>query len=113
MQVAADGGAPVAAQWNQNQILAQAYALTKGTPNAAAGAKFIDYSLSPEVQARWLNAYKAIPVNQRAYPQTPQQLVDPATKMSWTVSKGFRNDIVWWADNRVKVSEYWNKWVLQ
>ncbi len=89
VQVAADGGAPVAAQWNQNQILAQAYGLTKGTKNAAAGVKFIDYSLSPEVQARWLGAYKAIPVNQKAYPQTAPQLLDPATKLPWTKSKGF------------------------
>lgn len=113
VQVAADGGAPVAAQWNQNQILAQAYGLTKGGHNEAAGVKFIDYSLSPEVQARWLGAYKAIPVNQKAYPHTAPQLIDPATKLPWTKSKGFRNDITWWADNRTKVSQYWNKWVLQ
>jgi putative spermidine/putrescine transport system substrate-binding protein len=113
VQVAADGGAPLAAQWNQNQILAQAYGLTKGTRNAAAGVKFIDYSLSPEVQARWLGAYKAIPVNQKAYPQTAPQLLDPATKLPWTKSKGFRNDIRWWAENRTKVSDYWSKWVLQ
>jgi putative spermidine/putrescine transport system substrate-binding protein len=113
VQVAADGGASVAAQWNQNQVLAQAYGLTKGTPKAAEGVKFIDYSLSPEVQARWLSAYKAIPVNQKAYPQTAPQLLDPATKLPWTKSKGFRNDIAWWADNRTKVSQYWSKWVLQ
>ena len=113
VQVAADGGASLAAQWNQNQILAQAYGLTKGTRNAAAGVKFIDYSLSPEVQARWLNAYKAVPVNQKAYPQTAPQLLDPATKLPWTKSKGFRDDINWWAANRSKVSEYWSKWVLR
>jgi putative spermidine/putrescine transport system substrate-binding protein len=112
-QVAADGGAPVAAQWNQNQVLAQAYGITKGTPKMAEGVKFIDYSLSPEVQARWLAAYKAVPVNQKAYPQTAPQLLDPATKLPWTKSQGFRNDIVWWADNRAKVSQYWNQWVLQ
>jgi putative spermidine/putrescine transport system substrate-binding protein len=113
VQVAADGGAPVAAQWNQNQVLAQAYGLTKGTRNAAAGVKFVDYSLSPEVQARWLGAYKAIPVNQKAYPHTAPQLLDPATNLPWTKSKGFRDDIRWWAENRTKVSDYWSKWVLQ
>jgi putative spermidine/putrescine transport system substrate-binding protein len=112
-QVAADGGAPVATQWNQNQVLAQAYGLSKGTPNAEAGVKFIDYSLSPDVQARWLGAYKAIPVNKKVYPKTAKQLVDPETNLPWTVSKGFRNDIVWWSENRTKVSAYWNKWVLQ
>jgi len=113
VQVAADGGAAVAAQWNQNQVLAQAYGLTKGGHNATAGVKFIDYSLSPEVQARWLGAYKAIPVNQKAYPKTAPQLLDPATNLPWTKSKGFRNDIAWWSDNRTKVSQYWSKWVLQ
>ncbi|MDR3535173.1 MAG: ABC transporter substrate-binding protein [Acetobacteraceae bacterium] len=112
-QVAADGGAPVAAQWNQNQVLAQAYGLTKGGRNIDAGVKFIDYSLSPDVQARWLAAYKAIPVNKQAYGRTAPALLDPETNKPWTVSKGFRNDIVWWADNRAKVSEAWNKWVLQ
>ncbi|HTC11644.1 MAG TPA: ABC transporter substrate-binding protein [Acetobacteraceae bacterium] len=113
VQVAADGGAKVAAQWAQNQVLAQAYGITKGTPKMAEGVKFIDYSLSPEVQARWLGAYKAIPVNQKAYPHTAPQLMDPATNVPWTKSKGFRNDIRWWSDNRAKVSTYWNKWVLQ
>ena len=113
VQVAADGGATVAPQWNQNQVLAQAYGLTKGTPRHEAGVKFIDYSLSPEVQARWLGAYKAIPVNQKAYPHTAAQLIDPKTKLPWTKSQGFRNDIVWWADNRAKVSDYWNRWVLE
>jgi putative spermidine/putrescine transport system substrate-binding protein len=112
-QVAADGGAPVASQWNQNQVLAQAYGITKGTTKMDAGVKFIDYSISPEVQARWLAAYKAIPVNKQAYPHTAPQLIDPETGKPWTVSKGFRNDIVWWADNRAKVSTAWNKWVLQ
>jgi putative spermidine/putrescine transport system substrate-binding protein len=112
-QVAADGGAPVAVQWNQNQVLAQAYGLTKGTPKAKEGTMFIDYTLSPEVQARWLSAFKAVPVNKKAYPSTAKELLDPETNLPWTVSKGFRNDIDWWAANRTKVSSYWNKWVLQ
>jgi putative spermidine/putrescine transport system substrate-binding protein len=112
-QVAAEGGAPVAVQWNQNQVLAQAYGLTKGTPKVREGAMFIDYTLSPEVQARWLSAFNCVPVNKKAYPSTSKSLIDPATGLPWTVSKGFRNDIDWWAANRTKVSAAWNKWVLQ
>ena len=77
---------------------------------AAVAVKFIDYWPEPEVQARWLSAYKAIPVNQKAYGQTAPQLLDPATRLPWTKSKGFRNDIQWWAANRTKVSRRrWSK----
>jgi putative spermidine/putrescine transport system substrate-binding protein len=77
-----------------------------------AALKFIDYSLSPEVQARWLSAYKAIPTNVKAYPATSPVLLDPETKLPWTKSKGFMNDIQWWADNRAKVNQYWSNWIL-
>jgi putative spermidine/putrescine transport system substrate-binding protein len=113
VQVAADGGAPVAAQWNQNEILAQAYGIPKGAKSRDAAVKFIDYSLSPEVQARWLRAYKAIPVNKKAYSDLAPQLVDPETKLPWTKSKGFRQDIVWWAKNRSKVNDAWSQWIVQ
>ena len=112
VQAAVDGGAPLAIEWNQNQVLVQAYGIPKGAKKAAAATRFIDYSLSPEVQARWLAAYKAIPVNKKAYPSTDKALVDPATNTPWTVSKGFLNDIAWWAKNRAKVSAAWADWVL-
>jgi len=112
-QAAADAGAPIGVNWAQNQVLAQAYGLSKGTPKMKEGVQFIDYTLSPEVQSRWLTAYKAIPVNKKSYPSTAPSLLDPATNTPWTVSQGFRNDIDWWAANRAKVSATWNKWILQ
>jgi putative spermidine/putrescine transport system substrate-binding protein len=112
LQVAADQGAPLAAQWNQNEVLAQAYGIPKGTKTVGAAVKFVDYSLSPDVQARWLRAYKAIPVNKKAYAGLSPQLIDPATKLPWTKSKGFRQDIEWWAKNRTKVDQAWSQWVL-
>ena len=111
-QAAIDGGAPLAIQWNQNQVLVQSYGIAKGAPNAEAALRFIDYSISPEVQARWLAAYKAIPVNKRAYPATSKLLLDPDTNTPWTVSKGFINDIDWWSKNRTRVNATWSNWVL-
>jgi putative spermidine/putrescine transport system substrate-binding protein len=112
VEVAADGGAPLAVQWNQNQILVQSYGITKGSQNVDAALRFIDYSLSPEVQARWLGAYKAIPTNMRAYPSTSKQLLDPETNLPWTKSKGFLMDIRWWATNRSRVNQAWSNWIL-
>jgi putative spermidine/putrescine transport system substrate-binding protein len=112
VQAAVDGGAPLAIEWNQNQVLVQAYGIPKGAKNAEAATRFIDYSISPEVQARWLAAYKAIPVNKKAYPATDKALLDPETNTPWTVSKGFLNNIEWWAKNRAKVNAAWSDWVL-
>ena len=112
VQAAVDGGAPLAVEWNQNQVLVQSYGIPASTRKADAAAHFIDYSLSPEVQARWLSAFKAIPVNRKAYPATDKALVDPETNTPWTVSKGFINDIQWWAKNRAKVNAAWSDWVL-
>ena len=112
LQAAAGGGAPLAAQWNQNQILVQSYGIPKGSKNPDAALKYIDYASSTEVQARWLNAYNAIPVNMKAYGATPKQLMDPETNLPWTKSKGFMNDIQWWAANRAKVSQAWSNWIL-
>lgn len=112
LQVAMDQGAPLGVQWNQNALLAQAYGIPVGAKNLENAKKFIDYSSSPEVQARWLAKYKAIPVNVKAYGATSKDLIDPATKTPWTRSKGFVLDINWWAQNRVKVNDYWSKWII-
>jgi putative spermidine/putrescine transport system substrate-binding protein len=112
IQVAMDQGAPLGIQWNQNALLAQAYGIPVGARNLENAKRFIDYSSSPEVQARWLAKYKAIPINTKAYGSTSRDLIDPATKTPWTRSKGFLLDINWWAENRPKVNDYWSKWIV-
>ncbi|MBK8741400.1 MAG: ABC transporter substrate-binding protein [Betaproteobacteria bacterium] len=110
--VAIDQGAPLGIMWNQNALLAQAYGIPVGAKNLANAKKFIDWSSTPEAQARWLAKYKAIPVNTKAYGATSKDLMDPATGTPWTRSKGFLLDINWWADNRQKVGQYWSKWII-
>jgi len=112
VQGAIDAGAPLAIQWNQNLVMAQAYGIAKGSPKVDLANKFIDYSLSPEVQVRWLTEYQGIPANMKAYPSTVKSLLDPDTKTPWTKSKGIPMDNGWWAANRPKVSAAWSNWIL-
>jgi putative spermidine/putrescine transport system substrate-binding protein len=111
--VAIDKGAPLGVQWNQNAVLGQAYGIPKGGRNVDAAYAFIDFSLSPEIQAAWLKPYKAIPVNQKAYSAAAPELMDPETKLPWSKSKGFVRDIGWWSENRTKVNALWSKWITQ
>lgn len=111
--VAIDKGAPLGAQWNQNAAMAQAYGIPKGSRNVEAAKAFIDFSLSPEIQSAWMAAYKAVPVNRKAYAATAPELIDPASNLPWTTAKGFVRDIEWWAENRRRVNELWSKWIIQ
>jgi putative spermidine/putrescine transport system substrate-binding protein len=110
--VAIDKGAPLGAQWNENMILVQSYGIPVGSKNVDAAKQFIDFSLSPEIQANWMRAYKAIPVNRKSYNATPPELLDPQTNQPWTTAKGFLRNIDWWAENRTKVNGVWSKWIL-
>lgn len=106
-------GAPVAIQWNQNLVNLTATAITATARNMEAATKFVDYSLSAEVQSRLVAVSKDIPVNEKAYGAIAPELIDPATRLPWTASKGMVKNTRWWADNRQAVSEIWAKWVLK
>lgn len=109
--VAIDKGAPLGAGWHQNMVLLQSYGIPVGSRSVEAAKQFIDFSLSPEIQANWMRAYKAVPVNRKAYGATAPELIDPKTGKPWT-DGGFVRNIEWWAENRTKVNGIWSKWVI-
>lgn len=111
-QGARDKGAPVAIQWNQNLVNLTSTSIVKNTRNPSAARLFVDYTLSPAVQERWLNANREFPINRKAYAGLAKELLDPDTGKPWTASRGIPKDARWWADNRQRVSERWGKWII-
>jgi putative spermidine/putrescine transport system substrate-binding protein len=109
--VAIDKGAPLGAQWNQNMKLVQSYGIPVGSRNVQAAQQFIDFSLQPDIQSNWMRAYKAVPVNKKAYGATAPELVNPQTNQPWTQS-GFNRNIEWWAENRSRVNSAWSNWIV-
>ena len=106
-------GAPVGAQWNQNQGGLVAFGISKGTRNLDAAKRFVDFSLSGATQLRWMRTHAAIPANRKALPAVARELVDPATGQLLVQSKGFMRDVGWWANNKKRVSDYWAQWILE
>lgn len=106
-------GAPVEAQWNQNQAALVAFGISKFSKNSDNARAFVDYCLSAPTQTRWMQAVAAMPANRKAVPASSPNLRDPATNTLWVHSKGFMRDIVWWADNKQKVADRWQRWVLE
>ncbi len=96
-------GAPLGIQWNQNMLLVQAYGIPVGAKNAASARKFIDWSShASRRRAAGSPSTRRSPSTSRSrYAATRRTLIDPATKTPWTRSKGFLQDITWWAANRV------------
>ncbi|MCC6193238.1 MAG: ABC transporter substrate-binding protein, partial [Burkholderiales bacterium] len=111
-QAARDKGAPVAIAWNQNLVNLTSTSIVKDTRNMNAAKMFVDYTLSPKVQERWLGANRELPINRKAYGSIAPELIDPASGKPWTTSRGIVKDARWWADNRQRVSEAWSKWVI-
>lgn len=106
-------GAPVDAQWNQNQAGLVAFGMNKAAQNAEAAQIFMDYCLSAPTQSRWMQAVAAMPANKKAVAASSPALRDPATGDLWIHSKGFLRDIAWWADNKQTVADRWQRWVLE
>ncbi len=112
VQDARGKGAPVAIQWNQNLVNLTSTAIVKDSRNPTAARMFVDYTLSPAVQERWLGAFRELPINRKAYGSISRELIDPATGTPWSTSRGIVKDARWWADNRQRVAEVWNKWII-
>jgi len=105
-------GAPVEAQWNQNQAALVAFGVNRHARNAAHAQTFVDYCLSAPTQTRWMQAVTAMPANRKAQAVASPTLRDPASGALWVSSRGFMRDIAWWADNKQRVAERWQRWVL-
>ncbi len=105
-------GAPVEAQWNQNQAALVAFAINRNARNPEPARAFVDYCLSAPTQTRWMQAVTAMPANRKAQAVASPSLRDPATGALWVNSKGFMRDYVWWADNRQSVADRWQRWLL-
>ncbi|WP_315928159.1 polyamine ABC transporter substrate-binding protein [Mesorhizobium sp. SP-1A] len=105
-------GAPLAIQWNQHMMLVQAYSIFKDARNRDAAVKFVDFCVSPDVQAEFCKRWNAGPVNRKAFDKLPKEMLARVPGSPELADKGFVLDAEWWADNRQAVSQKWSTWIL-
>lgn len=114
LEVMMKSGVPVKAQWNQNMIQLQSYALVKGARNMDAAVKLIDYCVSAEVQQRFSENYSGTgPINTRAMNALPAAIRDSVPGSAKLADKSFLLDPKWWAENRSVVNDRWTKWIVK
>jgi putative spermidine/putrescine transport system substrate-binding protein len=107
------GGAPIGIEWNQAMRLAEHSGIVKNAPNRDNAYKLLDYSLSPEAQARTLPALGLSPSNKRAFDSIPAEDAVLLPTSADNMAVGFDQDASWWLKNRDEVARRWEEFLLE
>lgn len=105
-------GAPIGIEWNQAMRLAEHSAIVRNAPNRDNAYKLLDYSLSPEAQARTLPALGLSPSNKRAFESIPAEEAALLPTAEKNMPLGFDQDASWWLKNRAEVAQRWEEFLL-
>jgi putative spermidine/putrescine transport system substrate-binding protein len=113
-------GLPVGMSFRQGMLYYDAWVIPRGAPNADLAHRFIEFTLRPEVQARFSSLYPVGAVTPAANDfLTPEQaaiaLSNPELKRQM-----FQVDVGWWGaldpaagkTNLEKVYDRWAEWIL-
>jgi putative spermidine/putrescine transport system substrate-binding protein len=106
------GGAPLGIEWNQAMRLTEYTAVLKNAPNRDNAMRLIDYSLSPEAQAKTLPQIGLSPENIKAFDLIPKEIADTLPTSPAVKSKGFDQDARWWLEHRAEVATRWEEFLL-
>ncbi|MDK1348821.1 ABC transporter substrate-binding protein [Streptomyces sp. 378] len=103
-------GVPVAAQLNGARRQFQGFGIAKGAAHMDAAYQLMDYSLSPDVQARLAETYPSNPASPVAYKKLTDEVRSTLAGAPQFYDKGFDADIDWWLKNESAVTKRWLEW---
>jgi putative spermidine/putrescine transport system substrate-binding protein len=109
---AIQSGAPIRLVWSQGLYSMDGWSIPAGSPRADLARKFIRFCTRPEQQAIFSNQIVNAPTNRKAF-----QFISPErARLLATSPENIRGMVpsnqVWWADNRDKVLERLQDWLL-
>ena len=107
-----DAGAPLAIEWNQSMRHYSTLFIPKGAPNVENAYKYIDYALSPKAQAAVAQSNSVGPANRKAFEHIDAKTADRLPTSPKYVSGSFTANAEWWIDNRQKVADRWQEFLL-
>ena len=105
-------GVPVAVEWNQGLLFNDYWCVPKGSKNYKNAMKFIAFSLKADRQAEFANDIAYGPVNSEAYKLLKPERAMVLPSFSENMKRMIRWNYDWWGENRDKVIERWNAWIL-
>jgi putative spermidine/putrescine transport system substrate-binding protein len=111
-QSAIDGGAPVTINWNQGLYSIEGWGIPKGTPRADIAKQFVRFCADPKRQALFTELLAYGPTNLKAY----ESIAPARAALLPTAPNNIASMVLpspqWWNDNRTKVTERFNAWLL-
>jgi putative spermidine/putrescine transport system substrate-binding protein len=104
--------------YEQARVSTQAFTVWENAPNRANAMKFLDFIIRPDVQGKWAQAGKTIPVNPEGFehitPEVRETLKAVESGTAWTVNWP------WYAElrddgqsNFEYVIDRWSEWLEQ
>jgi putative spermidine/putrescine transport system substrate-binding protein len=105
-------GVPAQISWNQGLLKRDAWGIPKGAKNATNAQKFVAYSTMAIPQARVSLGipYGSVNSGSNQYIPDERQKVLPSAPAIKSQLVSYNYD--WWIDNRAKVIDRFNKWLL-
>lgn len=104
--------APLDIAWSQGQLAFDVWGIPKGAPNKENAQKLAAFSTLPISQARLSMLYPNGFVNKKSADYIPSDILSTLITAPEHRKEIFVLDDQWWADNRQKVLEKWNTWIL-
>jgi putative spermidine/putrescine transport system substrate-binding protein len=104
---------PLAFSWNQGLLEPEWWVILKGSKNRDVALKFIAFASAPKPQADMARAFGVGPTNPKALELLDQTLATEMPTAPANLAKQVFVNGQWWVENRSKVMDRWNKWLLQ
>jgi len=110
---AAEGGAPIAIEWNQAMLLEDVWAIPASSQNLENAQKFIGYASRAAPQARLSSLITYGFTNNKAAELLPEERLKMLPTNPELQGKTLLFNSQWWADNINEVVEKWSEWILE
>jgi len=111
-QVAINDGAPARIMWNQALWQTEGWVILKGGPNVEACRRFIDFALAPERQAVFAAATGYGPTLAAAIDHIKPEVARTLPTYPENTRDAILVDVEFWARNKDRAADLFNKWVV-
>jgi len=104
---------PLAMSWEGGLMEPEWWVVPKGSRNRDIAMRFIAFAAKPRPQAEMARLFGVGPTNREAFDYISEELMAELPTAPDNLRKHRRLGSAWWAENRSRLQEIWDKWLLE